>query len=1082
MVIEMSHDIIDNQKEKLVDHVKKLLHTSRKAHFAVGYLFTSGLKPFYRDLAKLEQVRMIIGNATSRYTIEQLAEAHKDISLVRRAAEKQFFVNPSRKREIIRESQEAIQESFSLMEQSDEDEDLLATLKRLIEEGKLRVRIYTKGRLHSKAYIFDYGPERYEKGTVIIGSSNLSFSGLVDNTELNAVLAGNANHERLSQWFNELWKNSEPFDKALLTEIDRSWALNEVRPYDIYIKTLYCLLKDRLEGEKARELLWEHTMPPLTKFQMIAVRQALQILHDYDAVIVGDVVGVGKTFIGVGLLKHLQMVRGARVLVIAPASIVQYWDELLKEYGVIAEVLSMGVLSQGTVDLDRDPRYRDCDTVLIDESHNFRYPNTNRYRTLQPFLYGKKVILVTATPRNNTHWDIFHQIKLFHHEDPTLLPIDPPYLRAFFKLIDEGKARIQDLLRLLLIRRTRKHILQWYGDDDERGRRYIPLGKKRFYFPDRELNTVTYSIDETYSHLYDKILEKLSEFQYAKYGLWNFVKPGMRDKSPYRELERSGQNLRELMKVLLFKRFESSVYAFRETIKRLTRIHESFLNALDEGIIPAGEEAQELLYEAEAADEQLLMELELVSRRYEAKAFLIDELRRNIQGDLETLSDIERMVAPITPEDDDKLQQLHQIMNSAGAKGKKTIIFTQYADTARYVYQNLRNPLEIALVHSKQKNRLHIIRLFAPKSNNYQIRKGEEELQTLVSTDVLSEGLNLQDASVVINYDLHWNPVRLIQRIGRVDRMGALAEIIDVYNFLPERALERHLHLHERIRRRIQEIHETIGEDEKILEKSERLNEESMYAILEREDSAALDDYEAEFDAFGQELFGLSEAEELIRLIQRENPDYFEYIKDLPDGVRSAKHCADRLNYIFCQSGDYQKLYLTDAGGHVKTDDMATILSLIKCEREENPIPVPKGFNKCILKIRGLFAKRADERAAVREVRVTLKPQQRYILNHLQKLYENIDDPEKRSDIERLRAAIRAPLPPIVLQALNRYRREGTSGDILFEKVKEIYFQYRLPKYIESEERETIRTEPVKIVCSMAMISEKKSGSRNERR
>lgn len=1070
-----THDIIDNREEKLVDHVKKMLHTSRKAHFAVGYLFTSGLKPIYRDLAKLAQIRMIIGNATSRYTIEQLAEAHKDVSLVKKAAEKQFFVNPSRKRQIIRESQEAIQEGFSLMDQSDVDEDLLATLKRLIEEGKLRVKIYTKGRLHSKAYIFDYGPKRYEKGTAIIGSSNLSFSGLVDNTELNAVLAGNANHERMSQWFSELWKNSEPFNKELLTEVDRSWALNQVRPYDVYIKTLYYLLKDRLEGEKARELLWEHTMPPLTKFQMIAVRQALQILHDYDAVIIGDVVGVGKTYIGVGLLKHLQVVRGARVLVIAPASIVQYWDELLKEYGVIAEVLSMGMLSQGTVDLDRDPRYRDCDTVLIDESHNFRYPNTNRYRNLQPFLYGKKVILVTATPRNNTHWDIFYQIKLFHREDSTLLPIDPPNLRAFFKLIDEGKARIQDLLRLLLIRRTRKHILQHYGKDDERGRRYIPLGNKRLYFPDRELNTETYSIDETYHHLYDRILEKLGEFEYAKYGLWNFIKPEMRDKSPYRELERSGRNLRGLMKILLLKRFESSVYAFRETIKRLARIHESFLIAMDKGIIPAGEEAQELLYEAEAADEQLLMEqLELVSGRYEAKDFEIDVLRPKIESDLETLRHIERMVDPIKAEDDDKLQKLQGILNGE-AKGKKTIIFTQYADTARYVYKNVENSLT-ALVHSKQKNRLHIIRLFAPKSNNYQLRKREEELQMLVSTDVLSEGINLQDASVVINYDLHWNPVRLIQRIGRLDRMGALAEVIHVYNFLPERALEKHLHLHERISKRIEEIHKTIGEDRKILEKSERLNKEAMYAIYERKDSAALDKYEAEYDPFGQELFGLGEAEELIRQIQRENPEYFEYIKDLPDGIRSARRNPNRLNYIFCQSADYQKLYLTDAGGRVKTDDMTTILSLIKCEREEDPIPIPKGFNRCVQKIRNLFAKSADERAAIREVRVTLKPQQRYVLNHLQKLYESIDDTEKRADIERLRAAIRAPLPPIVLQALNRYRREGTSGDALFEKVKEIYFQYRLPRYIESGERESVRTEPVKIVCSMAMMRHKKEG------
>jgi len=1066
-----THDIIDNREEKLVDHIKELLRTSKSAHFAVGYLFTSGLQPIYKELNDLDKIRLIIGNATSRSTIEQLAEAHREPSLIKPLAEKQKFVTPSRKKQIIQDSQKAAQDSFSIIEQSDTNQDLLTTLKKLIEEKKLLVRIYTKGRLHSKAYIFDYGKGHYEKGTAIIGSSNLSFSGWVDNTELNAVLPGNANHEKLSVWFNELWKESDDFNAELLNAINDSWALNQVRPYDIYIKTLYNLLKDRLETERARELLWEYTMPPLTDFQKIAVMQALQVLNDYDGVIIGDVVGLGKTYIGVALLKHLQEVQGLKPMVIAPPAIEQYWDDLLNEYGVHAHVLSLGMLSQGDIDLHTNPRYRDANVILIDESHNFRYPDTLRYKNLHPFLYGKKIILVTATPRNNTHWDIFNQIKLFHPEDPTLIPIDPPNLRQFFKAIDENRVRIQDLLRHILIRRTRRHILQWYGQQDEKGRRFVLLKDKPYYFPERELETATYSIDKTYAHLYDKIYEAIKSLRYAKYGLWHYVKPTLQDKTPYRELEKSGRNLRGLMKVLLLKRFESSVEAFRETIRRLIRIHDAFLKAMNQGIIPAGEEAQTLLYDAEGEDEQLLMEqLEIASRKYDAKDFNLPKLKEDINSDFETLKSIEHIVDPIKPTDDDKLEQLIKLLNHKNVKGKKTIIFTQYADTVKYLYQNLNKFPDIAFAYSKAKNRLHIVRLFAPKSNNYKLREGEKEIMMLVSTDILSEGLNLQDAYVVINYDIHWNPVRLIQRIGRVDRMGAIAEVVQVYNFLPERALEKLLGLHQKIARRIQEIHETIGEDAKILDKSEQLNEEAMYAIYERKDSAALDDFEAKYDIFGQELFGLGEAEELIRQIKQDNPDYFEYIKNLPDGVRSAKHHQTRINYVFYQSGDYEKLYLTDSEGKVTTEDMATILSTIKCEKAEDPIPIPAGYNKAISEVKRVFQKSVEERAAIKEARVTLRPQQRYVLNHLQKLFESTEDPDKRKHIENLKEAMRSSLPPVVLQILNRFRREGVTGDSLFEKVKEIYFQYRLWKYVEPEEAEATIIEPIKIACSMAML------------
>jgi superfamily II DNA/RNA helicase len=282
-------------------------------------------------------------------------------------------------------------------------------------------------------------------------------------------------------------------------------------------------------------------------------------------------------------------------------------------------------------------------------------------------------------------------------------------------------------------------------------------------------------------------------------------------------------------------------------------------------------------------------------------------------------------------------------------------------------------------ITSKEKNRLSIIRRFAPKSNNYELREGEKEIRILVSTDILSEGLNLQDAFIVINYDLHWNPVRLIQRIGRLDRIGALADVVYVHNFFPEKKLEKHLRLKERIQRRIDEIHRTIGEDERILDKTEQINEEAMYAIYEKM-SYKLEDFEVGSDPLSEDLFGMNEAEELIREIREKEPEYFDYIKNLPDGIRAAKSSNERVNFIFCEAGDYQKIFLADENDNLIKTDIITAINKIKCDKDENPLKLPAGFNQSVTNVMKRFRRGVGERTTKRDAMKTLKPQLRSVL------------------------------------------------------------------------------------------------------
>src|SRR5260370_36995527 len=334
--------------------------------------------------------------------------------------------------------------------------------------------------MHAKAYIFGYADmydllgkkvERRENGIAIVGSSNLTLAGVSHNTELNVIVQGNNNHAELGRWFDELWSEAQDFDEDLMREMRQSWAVAAARPYDVYMKTLYALVKDRLEDEDDRDILWDDEITTrLADFQKVAVRQAVQIIRDYGGAFVSDVVGMGKSYIGTAIIKHFERTEHARPLIICPAPLVEMWERINEVYQLNARVLSMGYLQSdddGSFNfLLKDMRYRDRDFVLVDESHNLRNPDTQRYKVMQAFLAtGKQCCFLTATPRNKSALDVYYQIKLFHQDDKTHLPVYPPVLKDYFRLIEKGERKLPDLLSNILIRRTRNHILRWYRFD-----------------------------------------------------------------------------------------------------------------------------------------------------------------------------------------------------------------------------------------------------------------------------------------------------------------------------------------------------------------------------------------------------------------------------------------------------------------------------------------------------------------------------------------------------------------------------------------------------------------------------------------
>ncbi|MFM7880343.1 MAG: helicase, partial [Microcystis panniformis] len=531
--------------------------------------------------------------------------------------------------------------------------------------------------------------------------------------------------------------------------------------------------------ETASEMMIDNEITEkLADFQKVAVNQAVKLIREYGGCFVSDVVGLGKSFIGAAIVKRFEQVEKARPLIICPAPLVEMWERYNEIYQLNARVLSMGLLREdetsGIRVLLEDFKYKDRDFILIDESHNLRNVATQKYKIVEAFLAaGRQCCFLTATPRNKSAWDIYHQIKLFHQADKTDLPIEPPDLKEYFQLVEKGEKQLPDLLSNILIRRTRNHILRWYGFDAKthkpvdadnfkdylngNQRAYVIVGGKHQFFPKRELQTIEYSIEDTYQGLYQELRQYLgksrqrqpanprkNELCYARYGLGNYVLPNKRKQEPLISLQTGGANLRGLMRVLLFKRFESSVYAFQQTVNKLLQVHQRFREALRQGIIPAGEEAQAILCEPNNGEEQDIIDaLSQASGKYDLADFDAPRLQKHLEHDIQLLERILHLVEPITPDKDAKLQTLKSWLNKPPLQDSKCLIFTQYADTASYLYQNLnpngdRDDLEV--IYSGDKDKARVVGRFAPKANKYyKFQQGESEIKTLIATDVLAE-------------------------------------------------------------------------------------------------------------------------------------------------------------------------------------------------------------------------------------------------------------------------------------------------------------------------------------------------------
>lgn len=602
----------------------------------------------------------------------------------------------------------------------------------------------------------------------------------------------------------------------------------------------------------------------LACFQADAVCRAEAIMAVRRGALIADSVGLGKTFVALGLVERV-LRRGGRVAVVAPAALRRDWcarlRRLARALGVretwglgndggpgnarvlssedeprsrvgsavappsaLLAWLSHTALSRGT---HRPDRLQPLDLIVVDEAHAFRSPHTRRYRALAELCRGARVVLLTATPVNNSLMDLYFQLRLFAG-DGAFRDVGVADLgEAFRAAAGEGGAAPPSLLpvlRAVMIRRTRPFLRECY-----RGVR-LPggAGAPVLTFPRRAPpRPIRYMLEDACPGLFPEMAAALEALTLAPLRLADYGAPLTRHTT-------GGEA--ELVRLVLLKRLESSLAAFRASIVRQVRFYDAFLAALGRGRLLAGAEDRALHAGGDADVAQLV--LEEVTLRPIPPGLDVDRLAADARADLVRLSLVARRLAGFSAECDPKLARLRELLDGE-LRGAKVVLFTEFRETARYLWRALVSRGGVALVDGggaflgrSPCGRREVIERFAPRANRSggpMARDGptpppRERVDLLIATDVLAEGLNLHDADRVISYDLPWNPVRLIQRVGRVDRLGSPHPVIHAYHFLPDRGLDALLGLVARLRAKLAAIGRTVGAEGAVLDAAEEVS------------------------------------------------------------------------------------------------------------------------------------------------------------------------------------------------------------------------------------------------------------------
>lgn len=711
-------------------------------------------------------------------------------------------------------------------------------IRRLLEflkTGKLEVRRYEKRFLHGKAFIFQNGQG------VLAGSSNFTAAGLVSNLELNLGQYQPHVTQRVERWYEELWADAVPYDLAALYEA----RFEPYDPYLIYLRVLWEKYHAELDGERTPDGVLH-----LTRFQNDGLDRARRILERYNGVLIADSVGLGKSFLAGELLRQTIQQERRRALLIAPAALRDgSWARFKHRFQLGIETISFNELAEekelGGTRKQLQSLPAEYSLIVVDEAHALRNAETKAAAALRRLLQGdppKQLVLMTATPVNNSLWDLYNLLQFFVGHDAVFAELGISSLKRKF---DEAMKTdpfslkpdvLFDILDATTVRRTRHFVQRYYPND----RVKIGDEMQTIQFPRPHVNSQGYDLEAVLPGFFADFAEQLApEEGPPALTMARYVPSSFKHGRPpeAREVALVG-----LIRSGLLKRFESSAHAFANTLERMIAAHDLFLRTLDAGKLPTPELLGELSdVDTDESWDELLAEGENV----DPAAYDIPGLRTAVANDRAILLGFHQQARTVRRDTDPKLELLieelaaiaahaerHGVSEEDTRNRRKVLVFSYFTDTVEWIYEHLVERMatdrrlavfrgRIAQVRGTEGaggvGRHEAIYGFAPTSTDAPAGYQEDKFDVLIATDVLSEGLNLQQAARIVNYDLPWNPMRLVQRHGRIDRIGSPHADVWMTCIFPDAQLDKLLKLEERIRMKLAQASASVGLDSEVI-------------------------------------------------------------------------------------------------------------------------------------------------------------------------------------------------------------------------------------------------------------------------
>lgn len=1132
--------IFDNIDLKLFHGLRAVLPAAQSSSFCVGYLNLRG----WGELADLVE-GLPGGDETSacRLLVGMHRPPEDEMKTLQSVHRQALAVDGPSLARLKRSVTESFKEQLEFGVPSNEAEAALRRLASQLRAQKVFLKAFLGYPLHAKLYLV----RRSDAVTPLIGfvgSSNLTLAGLSRQGELNVDVVEQDAAHKLQQWFDDRWRDELAFDLSdqLAELIETSWARTELtRPYLVYLKIAHHLCEEAREGER------EFKLPKLFRgvlldFQEAAVSLAAHHLHRRGGVLLGDVVGLGKTLMATAIARVFQEDDQSNTLVICPPKLQSMWEWHLQEYQITGRTLSLGTVVK---DLPNLSRYR---LVVIDESHNLRNREGSRYRAIQDYIErnDSRVLLLTATPYNKQFTDLSNQLRLFVDEDRDL-HVRPE--RFFQQWAREGKndadfmAQFQtsthslrafdqslfpedwrDLMRLFLVRRTRQFITRHYATFDEsRQRYYVMLNGEPAYFPLREPKRVPFAIHEhdpldQYALLFRDDVETLIEsLALPRYGMAkHLVKDADRlakadEKRILDNLNRAGRRLIGFCRTNLFKRLESSGYSFllsvdRHIVRNLVAFHaienklpvpigtqdaamlDTAVSDTDEEFAATEGNDTESTENGAGADgayappdmtlggyeQQAAKIYEGYATRFRNRFDWLDqklfrpELADALRADAKTLIHVLKQAGEWNPAIDTKLAALETLLTKTHPRDK-LLIFTQFADTAIYLGMQLeaRGVNDLAVVTNQTADPVAVARGFSPSTNG-GLRNGETELRVLITTDVLAEGQNLQDGHIVVNFDLPWAIIRLIQRAGRVDRIGQKHDTITVYSFLPADGVNRIIHLRQRLLHRLQQNQEVIGTDESFFgeEAANRLRD------LYTEKAGTLDDDQADEDidlaSLALQVWNSASAED--RKVAASLPPIIAATRALPETADSGQHPPGAIAYLKFPDGA-DALVRVDAHGNLVSQSLSGIFSAAACPSDTPALPHTQNHHELVSRCVQIATEEqmafGGQLGSLRSVRRKLWDKlERY--RKQQQAAPTLFTPQLLQQLAGVLDLIwRYPLKRSAQDAISRQIRLGITGEALLDLVQRRAADESLCEITDADER--ARAEP-RLICSLGLV------------